>query len=464
MIPGRMRSIIGSRLVYAPLLLGVVLIVATFLVAESGNFRLRNATAVIVESQSRQLDMSLFRRALVQAESAQRGFLLTEDTRYLRDFDPAVRQLEPLLDRITESYERSDLDGEIGHLQELRSLSGVKIGEMLGSLRLYGERDRAAALALIETDIGQKAMNDLYALIEIMKDAENDRRARAIGSWNDDLTTSRVLLAITCLLSAALIVAVGLLLAREMQRREDRSRMLREQNQELDRLVQQRTAMLFDLSSNLQRVTEREKAALARELHDELGSLLVAAKIDVSWLRRTLDDGTDGSKLRWDRVLRCLDDGLSLKRRVIENLRPTLLDNVGLVAALRWLVDESLRRVGIACVEEYPDSLPEMSPDARIAVFRVVQESLVNVVKHANARTVQLTVHADERDLSVTIHDDGMGIDEGRIDVAQSHGLRGMRHRIEALGGVLRVQSLGAGVGTEIEFTLPIERVRQTGT
>jgi hypothetical protein len=464
MIPGRMRSIIGSRLVYAPLLLGVVLIVATFLVAESGNFRLRNATAVIVESQSRQLDMSLFRRALVQAESAQRGFLLTEDTRYLRDFDPAVRQLEPLLDRITESYERSDLDGEIGHLQELRSLSGVKIGEMLGSLRLYGERDRAAALALIETDIGQKAMNDLYALIEIMKDAENDRRARAIGSWNDDLTTSRVLLAITCLLSAALIVAVGLLLAREMQRREDRSRMLREQNQELDRLVQQRTAMLFDLSSNLQRVTEREKAALARELHDELGSLLVAAKIDVSWLRRTLDDGTDGSKLRWDRVLRCLDDGLSLKRRVIENLRPTLLDNVGLEAALRWLVDESLRRVGIACVEEYPDSLPEMSPDARIAVFRVVQESLVNVVKHANARTVQLTVHADERDLSVTIHDDGMGIDEGRIDVAQSHGLRGMRHRIEALGGVLRVQSLGAGVGTEIEFTLPIERVRQTGT
>jgi hypothetical protein len=464
MIPGRMRSIIGSRLVYAPLLLGVVLIVATFLVAESGNFRLRNATAVIVESQSRQLDLSLFRRALVQAESAQRGFLLTEDTRYLRDFDPAVRQLEPLLDRITESYERSDLDGEIGHLQELRSLSGVKIGEMLGSLRLYGERDRAAALALIETDIGQKAMNDLYALIEIMKDAENDRRARAIGSWNDDLTTSRVLLAITCLLSAALIVAVGLLLAREMQRREDRSRMLREQNQELDRLVQQRTAMLFDLSSNLQRVTEREKAALARELHDELGSLLVAAKIDVSWLRRTLDDGTDGSKLRWDRVLRCLDDGLSLKRRVIENLRPTLLDNVGLEAALRWLVDESLRRVGIACVEEYPDSLPEMSPDARIAVFRVVQESLVNVVKHANARTVQLTVHADERDLSVTIHDDGMGIDEGRIDVAQSHGLRGMRHRIEALGGVLRVQSLGAGVGTEIEFTLPIERVRQTGT
>lgn len=459
-----MRSIIGTRLVYAPLLLGVVLIVATFLVAESGNFRMRKATSVVVESQLRQLNLSRYRRALAQAESSQRGFLLTEDARYLRSFDPSVSRLDPLLDEITASFARSKLDGELANLQELRSLTGVKVGEMGGSLRLYGERDRASALALIETDIGQKAMNDLTALVETMQSAETVRRNQAIESWNNGLMISRVLLAITCLLSAGLIVAVGLLLAREIQRREDRSRALREQNQELDRLVQQRTAMLFDLSSNLQRVTEREKAALARELHDELGSLLVATKIDVSWLRRTLDDGKEGSTLRWDRVLRCLEDGLSLKRRVIESLRPTLLDNVGLVAALRWLVEESLRRVGVACVEDYPDDLPEMSPDARIAVFRVIQESLVNVVKHANARTVHLTVHADERDLSVIIVDDGMGIDADRIEVAQSHGLRGMRHRIEALGGVLRVRSLGAGVGTEIEFTLPIERVQQTGT
>jgi signal transduction histidine kinase len=464
MIHGRMRSLISSRLVYAPLLLGVVLIVATFLVAESGNVRLRDATSVIVESQRRELALSRYRRALVQAESAQRGFLLTEDPRYLRDFDPSIKRLIPLLDEITASYGRSGSNSELKQLEELRGLAGVKIGEMLGSLRLYGERNRDAALALIDTDIGQKAMLELNALIEGMQLTESERRAEAITEWSRDLTTSRVLLAITCLLSAGLIVAVGLLLAREMQRRDARATALGEQNVELDRIVQQRTAMLFDLSSNLQRVTEREKAALARELHDELGSLLVATKIDVSWLRRTLDDGTENSKLRWERVLRCLDDGLSLKRRVIESLRPTLLDNVGLVAALRWLVDETLRRVNIACVEEYPENVPEMSSDARIAVFRIVQESLVNVVKHANARTVNLAVWADDRDFSVRIRDDGLGIDKDRIDVAQSHGLRGMRHRIESLGGVLRVQSLGAGAGTEIEFSLPLERVRQTGT
>lgn len=464
MIHGRMRSFISSRLVYAPLLLGVVLIVATFLVAESGNVRLRDATSVIVESQDRELNLSRYRRSLVQAESSQRGFLLTEDPRYLRDFDPAISRLEPLLGSITASYERSDRTDELKQLEQLRGLAGVKIGEMLGSLRLYGERDRNAALALIDTDIGQKAMVELNGLVDSMQSTESARRAEAIAQWRRDLTTSRVLLAITCLLSAGLIVAVGMLLAREMERRDARAEALGEQNVELDRIVQQRTAMLFDLSSNLQRVTEREKAALARELHDELGGLLVAAKIDVSWLRRTLDDGTENSKLRWDRVLRCLDDGLSLKRRVIESLRPTLLDNVGLVAALRWLVDETLRRANIACVEDYPEDVPEMSSDARIAIFRIVQEGLVNVVKHANARTVNVTVWATDKDFSVRIRDDGLGIDQERINVPQSHGLRGMRHRIESLGGMLNVHSPGAGAGTEIEFSLPLERVRQTGT
>ena len=131
-----------------------------------------------------------------------------------------------------------------------------------------------------------------------------------------------------------------------MRRREKATEVLDARNRELDRTVQQRTAMLFHLSSSLQKVAEREKAALARELHDELGGLLVATKIDISWLRKRVDDGSEATKLRWERVLRCMDEGLALKRRIIESLRPTLLDNVGLVAALRWLVDESLRRQG----------------------------------------------------------------------------------------------------------------------
>ena len=257
---------------------------------------------------------------------------------------------------------------------------------------------------------------------------------------------------------------VGALLARDIRRRDLEAERLDARNRELDRTVQQRTAMLFHLSSSLQKVAEREKAALARELHDELGGLLVATKIDVSWLRKRVDDGSEDGKLRWERVLRCMDEGLALKRRVIESLRPTLLDNVGLIAALRWLVDETLRRQGIACEEQYPESMPELSPDARIAVFRAIQECLMNIAKHAQAKSVLLRVTASDDEMSVIVRDDGVGIDEGRIETPQSHGLLGMRHRIESLGGTLGIKSLGRGVGTECVFTLKLERIRATGT
>ncbi len=456
-----MRTVAAARLVYAPLLLGIALIGAMFLVAESGHSRLRNATAVIAASQQRQAQLSRYLQLLLDGESAQRGFLLTEDTRYLSEFDPAIRRLDPLLDEIVGDYRDAGLEPEAVRIDRLRKLTGIKVGDMLGSLRLYGERDRNAALALVNTDIGQKTMAELRELLQRQYDHEGARLRTAAEAWRTDLRNSRLLLIAATALSLVLVVLAGMQFARDMRRREHQHLELDERNRELDRLVRQRTQMLFNLSSRLQEVAEREKAALARELHDELGGLLVATKIDVSWLRRRCDDASEDAALRWDRVLRCMDEGLDLKRRVIENLRPTLLDNVGLVAALRWLVDESVRRAGLECRETYDEPLPELTPDARIAVFRVVQECLMNVIKHADARSIDVVVRSDDESLTVTIRDDGVGIDEERAAASQSHGLLGMRHRIEALGGQLLVRSLGAGLGTEFEFTLPWERIRR---
>ena len=453
-----------SRLAYAPILLGIAFIATLFLVAESGYKRIHQASQAISAAEERQALMSRYLRVVLDAESAQRGFLLTEDPRYLRGFDPAVRALDPLLDRLIFELRASGLDQDADQAEGLRTHAGKKIGEMETSLRLYGEMGRAAALQLLNTDIGARAMTDLRHELRGLWDLEVKRLVDYRARSERDLQTSRVLLGAASFLSLLLVVLVGALLGRDMRRREREAEKLTDRNRELDRSLQQRTAMLFHLSSSLQKVAEREKAALARELHDELGGLLVATKIDVSWLRKKIDDGSEASKLRWDRVLRSMDEGLSLKRRVIENLRPTLLDNVGLVAALRWLVDETLRRQGITCEEQYPETLPELSPDARIAIFRAVQECLINIVKHAGAHAVLLQLAAEGDRLTVLVRDDGVGIDESRIETAQSHGLLGMRHRIEALDGTLAIRSLGTNVGTECRFVLPIERIRGTGT
>jgi signal transduction histidine kinase len=453
-----------SRFVQAPILLGIAFIATLFVVAESGYKRLHDAGLVISAAEQRQVLLSRYLRLVLDAESAQRGFLLTEDPRYLRTFDPAVRALDPMLDRIVADLRASGYEEHATLAQDLRLTTGKKVGEMQASLRLYGEVGRDAALQLMDTNIGKTAMTDLRAQLRELYDAESMRLAAARESSTRDLQTSRVLLGAASFLSLLLVVLVGALLGRDMRRREEEAEILANRNRELDRTVQQRTAMLFHLSSSLQKATEREKASLARELHDELGGLLVATKIDVSWLRKRLDDGSEANKLRWERILRCMDEGLALKRRIIESLRPTLLDNVGLVAALRWLVDETLRRSGIPCEEQYPENVPELSSDSRIAIFRAVQECLTNIVKHAKAKSVLLRVTAEDGELAVVVRDDGVGIDEGRIETPQSHGILGMRHRIESLEGSLAIKSLGPGVGTECRFALPIEKIQLTGT
>ncbi len=138
----------------------------------------------------------------------------------------------------------------------------------------------------------------------------------------------------------------------------------------------------------MSRVAEAEKHALARELHDELGGLLVAMRMDISQIRKRQPDPADPDVLpRWERVEQALAQGLELKRRVIEDLRPTLLDNMGLFTALRWLATQRSEQAQLKLEMEGLDEDIELPPETAIAVFRTVQEAVANVVKHAAPRS-----------------------------------------------------------------------------
>src|SRR6202451_1398619 len=180
-----------------------------------------------------------------------------------------------------------------------------------------------------------------------------------------------------------------------MRRRGRQARDLRDQKEELERQAALRTAELTALSTHLQGVSEQEKSALSRELHDELGGLLVAARMDVSWLQERLPTSTPSIEQRFKRIHEYLSAGVDLKRRVVEELRPTLLDNMGLFTALRWQFKETCRRAGLKCTETIPDSDPKFNPDAAIGVFRIAQEALTNILKHAEAKSADLIINID---------------------------------------------------------------------
>jgi signal transduction histidine kinase len=257
------------------------------------------------------------------------------------------------------------------------------------------------------------------------------------------------------LVEALLLVVAARLLYAQRRRRDVLEAEMRDTKQHLEQEVGSRTRELVELTTHLQDLAEREKASLARELHDELGGLLVGARMDISWAEQHLARNDPDLKLRLNRVQQNLAASIDLKRRIIEELRPTLLDNVGLIAALRWQLKATCAKAGLACTESYPAEEPHFVPEAAIALFRIAQGALNNILEHARAHHVSLALSIDEAHLSMRIVDDGGGIPAGSSQALDSHGLASMRHRARALGGWVDIGGSEGG-GTAVTVQIPV--------
>lgn len=418
--------------------------------------------AILTEAQDRKADLALYLRLLVDAETGQRGYLLTQDPSYLQPYQSSRREASVVLDRLSNSYltgvsPRAD-DKVRDDLRILRELSSTKLDELAATITLLDSHNTEAAIAMVRTDLGVHTMDQLRKVADDLDTMEDQAIAAALKDWEAGVRTARVLLGAGTLLNFGLLLLVAFLMNRDLQRREANQQALEAQTQELELKVRRRTEDLSALSSHLQQVSEREKAAIARELHDELGGLMVAAKLDVAWLEKRLAKSEDDVAMRLKRLLKVLDDGLNLKRRVVETLRPTLLDNMGLLPAVRWIYRETCGRAGLKCSERFPDDdAIRLNDEAAIAVFRVIQESLTNIVKHSKASEVDLAIAIDGDNLEIEIRDNGIGIG-ARKSTQGSQGLAGMRHRIQSLGGEWRIVAPTDG-GTRLQASLPLSRV-----
>jgi len=221
---------------------------------------------------------------------------------------------------------------------------------------------------------------------------------------------------------------------------------------ELDRLVESRTLELSALSSHLQSLAEKEKSELARTLHDELGGLLTAAKMDLSWLQSRVEKPEHQERLA--QLGSVLDEAMSLKRRVVEDLRPSLLEHFGLTTALRDYVHGTCAKAQIHAEIHLPDDGAPLPKDIAITLFRIVQEGLNNIVRHAAAKHVVLDLTADAKECAFTLRDDGRGFNPNASSDSWPHGIMGMQHRVRALGGRFSLES-APGKGTTLRVAVP---------
>jgi signal transduction histidine kinase len=207
------------------------------------------------------------------------------------------------------------------------------------------------------------------------------------------------------------------------------------------------------LATYLQSLAEREKAEIARTLHDELGGLLTAAKMDLSWLQPRVQAPELQERLA--QLGSVLDEAMDLKRRLVDDLRPSLLDHFGLPTALRTYVDAVCRKAGLRADIQIADEAQGLPRDTAIAVFRIVQEGLSNVIRHGAASCVRLSIIVDPAGFAVTLSDDGRGFNPTRdLGARAAFGLKGMRQRVSAFGGRLVIDS-AMGRGTTLTVQVP---------
>ena len=444
-----------NRLV-GPLLLAAA-VVAFLVVNEAGYQR---ASEGIVANQTLLTHRAELRRLqvlMLGAEAGQRGYLLSPTSAFREPYEKASQQVDGQLARLGRLY--ADQPDSRQALASVESLTRQKLAEMQTTLKLHDEGRTEGALDLVASGIGREYMSALDEVLTQMIAVEqlrSDANQRALGNtlWFNRLGIDALVL--LSLLSVALYLRQTHRLdgEREQQRRD-----LQAQHDQLGHLVAERTRELTEIAIHLQTVREDERSHLARELHDELGGLLTTAKLDVARVKSRLREAGPEVAERIKHLVLTLDAGISLKRRIIEDLRPSTLSNLGLRTALQVLCSEFAERSELVVNTEVQD-LP-LSSDLQLTVYRLVQESLTNIAKYAKARGVQVRVQAQGLQAQVTVVDDGVGFDPRRVPQA-AHGLAGMRFRVGSAGGTLVVLSQ-PGTGTRIEALLPLAAVEDTG-
>ena len=227
------------------------------------------------------------------------------------------------------------------------------------------------------------------------------------------------------------------------------------ENADLYGRLETRTVELARLSARMIEQHEEERRRLSRELHDETAQVFSAVKMELGVLR---DTAQPSEAARLDHVLALIDTGIRSIRSVTNDLRPSLLDDLGLLPALRSLVADFGERSGIRTGLAVPSALPPLSREAELALFRALQEALSNVLRHANARTVDIGISINPEGVLLQVSDDGRGLPTGvaaeSLELQGHMGLAGMRERITALGGSVRLRGR-AGAGALLEVLVP---------
>ena len=385
----RVSSRIGRSVLTLPL--AAIAAILVFWVTESAH---RDSTASLESLGQRAIARSHIQtlwRVLVDAETGQRGYLLTGRREYLKPYEDAQGAIAESMTWLRSYY--SDDQQASAMIEEIAARTRVKQDELAATITDHelGRIDRW--VARLETDEGRVQMEALRESSEKLLKLESERVAQGRQAIFKTLQLSRIGVdALTAVSLLAFLFFVRQISVLDSQQQEA-ARALQAERDLLESEVANRTAELTELARHLQTAQEQERSHLARELHDELGALLTAAKFDSARLKRSIGSLTPEVTERLRHLDSTINQGIALKRRIIEDLRPSSLGNLGLQAALEIQAREFAERSGLSVDRDL--NPVELSEDGEITAYRLVQEALTNIAKYAGATAVIVSLRTE---------------------------------------------------------------------
>ena len=366
------------------MLLAVMVVAVLFFINDRNFDRSTAATLQIEESTKTLAVLNKLQGQIVDAETGQRGYLLSGNAQYLAPYTNAAIEINKSLDTLHALVVHVPIQSEIYELM-VRHISR-KLAELELTVRMRKDGNQDAWKYVLSTDIGQLQMNTIRKHISELTDISEEKVILAKSQIQKTLVISRIgiaLFAMTGLLAFYLYLRQNTLLV-DTSLREKES--LQRERDQIESLVKERTDNLAQLATHLQNTREDERGDLARALHDEFGSLLTAAKLDVARLKSQLSSSVPDAEVRFTHLNSTLNNIIVMTRNIVENLRPSSLSHLGLTSSLEILAREFEKQHNFSIAIDLENV--EISGNSQLTVYRLVQESFTNISKYAKAKNV----------------------------------------------------------------------------
>ena len=398
---------------------------------------------------------------LFEAESAQRGYMITKRKEYVAPFNTALTQARYnvklsealVIDTSTEKNQTI----ELAWLKAISASVEAKSAEMLLTIKLIEANKIDEANQVINVDVGRLEMQKFVTETDKLIKQQTADVDAMIKKRQNTVNLARASNIIGALILIFLVVMVIKQLLSELSAKSRLQQQVVKENADYEIKLKQQTKLLRSMALDYQADVERERQKLSRELHDELGSIFTAIKMDLAWCMKKLADNAPDIVAKLTKTTSYVNQGIQYQRHIVQELHPSMISTFGFWPALTALINDAAERNKWRLTLNLPDETTPLNETISLVTYRIVQESLNNANKYAKASAVNVDVMLDENYIKLEISDNGIGVDMHSLN-GLTHGLSGMRHRVLAIGGHFEMLSKPSE-GVLIRALIPLDVV-----